>query len=165
MHRAGIVALDEIRRVAVAAKQCLELLVADAREDGRIGDLVAVEVEDRQHSAVADRVDELVGVPGGGERSGLGFAVADDAGDDQVGIVEAGAVGVRQAVAELAALMDGARGFRCDMRADMTGEGELLEELLQALGVLALVRIDLGVGALEIDRPEYARRAVSRARP
>ncbi len=106
--------------------------MADARENGRIGDLVAVEVEDRQHGAVAYRVDELVGVPGSGERSGLGFAVADDTGDDQVGIIEAGAVGVRQAVAEFAALMDGSRGFRSDMRADLAGEGELLEEFLQA---------------------------------
>jgi hypothetical protein len=27
-------------------------------------------------------------VPAGGQRTGFGFAVADDAGDDQVGIVE-----------------------------------------------------------------------------
>jgi hypothetical protein len=62
--------------------------VADAREDGRIGDLVAVEVEDRQHGAVADRIDELVGMPGGGERPGLRLAVADHARDDELGVVE-----------------------------------------------------------------------------
>ena len=81
----------------------------DAREEAGVGDLVAVQVQDRQHRAVARRVEELVRVPAGGERAGLGLAVADDAGDDQVGVVERGAVGVRQRVAELAALVDRAR--------------------------------------------------------
>ena len=106
VHRLGLVALDEVRLVAVADEQALELVVRDAREDGRVGDLVAVEVQDRQHRAVARRIEELVRVPAVGERAGLGLAVADHAGDDQVGIVEGRAVGVRQRVAELAAFVD-----------------------------------------------------------
>ena len=62
-----------------------------------IGDLVAVEVQDRQDRPVGRRVQELVGMPARRQRSGLRLAVADDAGDDQVGIVEGGAVGVREA--------------------------------------------------------------------
>ena len=89
VHLVGVGALDEVGRVAVAAEQRLQFLVADARQDGGVGDLVAVEVEDRQHRAVAHRVDELVGMPGGGERPGLGLAVAHDAGDDQFRVVEA----------------------------------------------------------------------------
>ena len=89
VHHRRIAALDEVRRVAVADEQRLQLLVADAREDRRVGDLVAVEVQDRQHRAVAHRVEELVRVPRRRERPGLGLAVADDAGDDQVGVVEA----------------------------------------------------------------------------
>ena len=89
VHRGRIAALDEVRLVAVADEQRLQLLVADAREDGRVGDLVAVEVQDRQHRAVAHRIDELVRVPRRRERSGLRLAVAHDAGDDQVGVVEA----------------------------------------------------------------------------
>ena len=129
-----------------------------------IRDLVAVEVEDRQNRAVADRVDELVRMPGGGERPGLRLAVADDARDDQIGIVERRAVGVRQAVAELAALVDRARRLRRDVRADVAGEGELLEELLHPLRVFALVRVDLRVGAFEIGGAQHARCAVTRAR-
>jgi hypothetical protein len=34
---------------------------ADARDNRRIGDLVAVEMQNRQHCAVYGRVDELVG--------------------------------------------------------------------------------------------------------
>ena len=89
--------------------------MADAREDGWIGDLVTVEVQNRQHGAVADRIDELVRMPGGGERPRFGLAVADHAGDDELRIVEAGAVSVREAVTELAPLMDGSGRFRGDM--------------------------------------------------
>jgi len=39
-------------------------------------------------------------VPGRRQRAGLGLAVADDAGDDEIRIVEGGAEGVRQRVAE-----------------------------------------------------------------
>ena len=94
--RLGIVAFDEVRAVAVAAQQRLELLVADARQHRRARDLVAVQMEDRQHGAVGDRIEELVRVPARRERTGLGLAVADDAGDEQIGIVERGAVGVRE---------------------------------------------------------------------
>jgi hypothetical protein len=76
------------RLPAAAAEELLELLVADAGEDGGVGDLVAVEVQDGQHRAVGDRVEELVAVPGGGQRAGLRLAVAHHAGGDQVGVVE-----------------------------------------------------------------------------
>ena len=51
----GIVAFDEVRRPAVALEQVFQLLVRDAREHRRVVDLVAVEMKDRQHRAVADR--------------------------------------------------------------------------------------------------------------
>ena len=63
MHQRRIVALDEMRIVAVAAQQLGQFLAADARQHGRIGDLEAVEMQDRQHRAVARGVEELVGVP------------------------------------------------------------------------------------------------------
>ena len=109
VHRLRLVALDEVRRPAAAAQELLQLLVLDARQDGRVADLVAVEVQDRQHRAVGDRVEELVGMPRGGQRAGLRLAVADDAGDDQIGVVERGAEGVAERVAELAAFVDRAR--------------------------------------------------------
>ena len=49
------------------------------------------------------------------------------------GVVERRAVGMREAVAELAALVDRARRLRRHVRADVAREGELLEELLHAL--------------------------------
>lgn len=64
--------------VAVAPKQSRELLVAYPGEDCRAGDLVAVEVKDRQHRAVADGAQELVGVPARRQCICLSFAIPDD---------------------------------------------------------------------------------------
>ena len=96
VHAVRVGALDEVRRVAVAAEQVLQLLVRDAGKDGRVVDLVAVEVQDRQHGAVADRVEELVRVPGGRQRTGFRLAVADHDRDDQVRVVEGRPKGVRE---------------------------------------------------------------------
>ena len=51
-------------------------------------------------------------MPGGGQRAGLGFAVADDAGDDQVGIVEGGPEGMADRISQLAPLMNRPRRLR-----------------------------------------------------
>ena len=163
VHLRGIAPLDEVRRVAVSDEQRLQLLVADAREDRRVGDLVAVQVQDRQHRAVADRVEELVRVPCGGQRSGLRLAVADHAGDDQIGVVERHAVRVGEAVPEFPAFVNRAGRLGRDVAADVAGERELLEELPHAFNVLALVRVDLRVRAFEVGRPEHAGRPVSRS--
>ena len=84
VHRLRLVAFHEIRLVAVAREQVRQLLVADARQHRGIGDLVAVQVQDRQHRAVARRVQELVGMPAGRQRAGFRLAVAHHAADQQI---------------------------------------------------------------------------------
>ena len=112
---------DELVRVVThAAEEVVQLLVGDAGEDRRVGDLVAVEVQDRQDDAVGARVDELVGLPAGGQRAGLGFAVTDDARDEEARVVHDRAVGVRQGVAQLAAFVDGARRLRSEVGRNAT---------------------------------------------
>ena len=120
-------------------------------------------MQDRQHRAVADRIEELVGMPGRRQRPGFGFAIADHHRHQQVGIIKDGAKGVRDAVPQFAPLVDGAWGLRRAVTADAAGEGEFLEERAHTLLILALIRIDLRVGALEIDRCQHARRPVPRA--
>ena len=139
--------------------------MADAREQRRIVDLVAVEIQNRQHRAVTDGIEKFVDVPGSGERPGFRFAVTDHGGDDQVRIVEGRAAGMRQHVAEFASFMNRAGRFGRAVTADAARKRELLEEAEQTFFVLALVRIDFRVSAFEIDRPEHAGRAVTRARP
>ena len=89
-------------------------------------------------------------MPARGERPGLRLAVADDAGDEQVGIVERRAVRVHERVAELAALVDRARRLGRDVARDAARERELPEQPAQPLLVAADVRVDLAVRALEI---------------
>src|SRR5436853_891004 len=102
--------------------------MTDAGQYRRIGDLVAIEVKDRQDHAVAHGVEKLVAVPAGRQRAGLGFAIADDASDEQIRIIESRAIGMAEAVAEFATFVDGAGRLGSDMAGDAAGEGELREE-------------------------------------
>ena len=145
-----VVSLDEVRLVAHALEELLQLVLRDAGEEAGVGDLVAVQVEDREHAAVSGRIEELVAVPAGGERSGLRLAVADDAGDDQVRVVERGPVGVAEGVPELAALVNAARRLGRDMAGDASREAELLEQLPHPIGVLADLRVDLAVSPFQV---------------
>ncbi len=154
---------EEERLVATPAQELRQLVLGNPCEHGRIRDLVAVQVQDRQDGPVRPRVEELVAVPARRERPGLGLAVPDDAGDEQVGIVEGGALGVHERVAELAPLVDRARRLRRRVAGDAAGEGELLEEDLDPLRVLGDVRIHLGVGPLEVGVGDHARPTVPRA--
>src|SRR5262245_1921629 len=103
-------------------------------------------MKDRQHRADADGIEELGGMPGSGQRSGLRFAVTHDYCDEEIWIVECGAEGMRDAVTQLPALVDRTRSLRRAVAADATGKREFFEELQHSLLVLALVRVDLGVG-------------------
>ncbi len=117
-----------------------------------------------QDGAVARRVQELVRVPARrAEGAGLGLAVADDAEDDEPGIVKGGAERVREGVAELSAFVDAAGRLGGDVAGDAARERELLEEKGEAFGVLRDVRVNLAVRALEVDVGHDAGAAVARA--
>ena len=164
VHRCGFAAGDEMRRPAEASQQLLELLPGNAREDRRIGDLVAVQVQDRQHRSVGLGVQEFVRVPCGRERTGFGLAVADHAGDNERGIVEHRAERMTQAVAEFAALVDRAGAFGRRVTRNSAGKRELLEQAPQAVGVAADLRVDLAIGALEVGARDHRGSAVTRSR-
>ena len=150
-----------MRLVAIADEQAVQLFRPDARQDGGIGDLVAVEMQDRQDRAVGRRVEEFVAVPGGRQRAGLGLAVPHHRSDDEIGIVEGGAIGMGQGIAQLAALMDGARGLRRHMARDAAGKAELLEEPLHPALVLGDAGIGLAIGSFEPGIGDHARPAMA----
>ena len=60
VHLCGLVALDEIRPVAVADEQALQLLAGNARQHAGIGYLVAVQVQDWQYRAVLRGVEKFI---------------------------------------------------------------------------------------------------------
>ena len=152
-----------MRLPAVAAHQGGEFLVRDAREKAQLGDLPAVEVEDRQNGPVALRIEVLVAVPARGQRSGFRFAVADRAGDDQVRIVEHGAERVRERVAEFAAFVDRAGRFRRGVARDPAGKRKLAEKPLHSALVAGDVGIDFAIAGFEIGVGDDGGAAVSRS--
>ena len=146
----GVVARDDVGRVPVSLEEMDQLVLADPRKDGRVGDLVPVEMEDGHDRAIDRRVEELVRVPAGGEWSRLGLPVADHAEDDQIRVVEGRTECVDQRVAELAALVDGAGRLRRDVAADPAGEGELAEQPVHPLLVGGELGVHLAGRALEV---------------
>ena len=163
VHLPGLVAGDDHGRVAVAAQEREQVLLRYAPQHGRAGDLVLVEMQDREHRAFTRRVQEADALPRALERRGLGLAVADDAGDDQLGVVERGAEGVQERVAELAALVDRAGCRHAHVARDPARRRELAHELQQPRLVGGDARIDLGVGPLEVDVRHDRRAAVAGA--
>src|SRR6185437_16718186 len=95
-------------------------------------------------------IEELVGMPRRGQRSGLRFAVADDAGDDQVGIVEHRPERMAERIAQLSALVDRARALRRYMARNSPRKRKLNEELSKPGFILADIGIDLAIRPLEI---------------
>ena len=56
----GLVFADIDTKSGKPGQQTFEFPTRDARENGRVGDLVAVQVQDGQHRAIAGRTQELV---------------------------------------------------------------------------------------------------------
>src|SRR5579864_6814242 len=96
--------------VTVGFEELLDVLIAIPAQHGGSGDLVAVQVQDGQHGAVADWVQELDAFPGACERSRLRLTVPDDGDRDEVRVVEDSAKRMHEDVAELAAFMNGTGG-------------------------------------------------------
>lgn len=150
-------ALDEDRLIAKSYEQAAEILVACPRQDRRIGDLVAVEMQDRQHSAVASRIEKLRRMPGRRKRASLSLTVADHAGYNEVRIVERGAEGVDQRISEFAAFVDRTGGLRGHVAGYASRKGKLSEQLAHAIGILRDVGIDLAVCPLKIGVRDHSR--------
>ena len=163
VHHRRIVAFERERLIAVAAHQVFQLRMRNARQHRGIGDLVAVQMQDRQHRAVGCWIQKLVGVPACGQRPGLRFAIAHHAGHNQIGIVERRAVGVHQGVTQLAALVDGARRFRRHVAGNAVRPTELPEQPLDAVTILPDVGINFRIRAFEIRVRDNSRTAVPRA--
>src|SRR5674476_396179 len=133
----------------------------NAGQDSRVADLVAVEVQNRQHGSVSNWVEKLVGLPCSSQRTRFRFTVADNAGDDQTGIVERGSEGMAERVPQLAAFVNRPRRRRSNVAGNPAGERELFEELLQPCLVLGDVRINLTPGAFEVNVTDNRRTAVT----
>src|SRR6516225_11369947 len=89
-------------------------------------------------------------MPTGRQRPSFCLAVADDAGNNQIGVVESGSVGVGNGIAEFATLVNRTGRLRRHVAGDSPWERELGEQALHARFVSRDVRINLAVGSLEV---------------
>ncbi len=161
MHHGRDVAFHEMRFITVTADQIGQFLVADAGEHRRIGDLEPIEMKDRKNSTITRRIQKLVGVPTRGQRTSFRLPVADDAGHDQIRIVECRAVCVDEAITEFAPFMDRPGSFRRDMTRDAIRPGELPKEPLQPVSTALDIRKALRVGPFEIAMRDQPRTAMT----
>ena len=129
MHPLRVLTLDHVRRPSISLEEILELLRGDAGQQCGIGDLVSVQMKNRQHGTITDRVQKLVRMPRGRQRAGLRFAVSNHHAHNQIGIVERRSESVRHAVAQFAAFMDRSGNLRCAVASELAREGESPEEL------------------------------------
>ena len=152
-----------MRLVAVAAQQLRQFLAADPRQHGGIGDLESVQMKDRKYRAIACRIQKLVGVPAGRQGAGFGLAVADDAGDDQIRIVESGTISMDQGIAQFPTFMDRARRFRRHVTGNSIRPGELPEQPMQSAPVTLDRGVSLGIRPFQISVRHDTRTAMAGA--
>src|SRR5215207_2686390 len=60
MHGCGVITLNNERLMTISTHQSQQLFGGNAVQNGGARDLVAVEMQDRQHRAIADRIQNLV---------------------------------------------------------------------------------------------------------
>src|SRR5271157_4865202 len=102
-------------------------------------------------------------MPRRGQWSGFRFAIAHHAGHYEIRVVEHRSERVAERVTQLAAFMDGTRALRRGVAGNSAGKRELQKELAQSGLILADVRINLAVSALQVRVPDHRRAAVSGA--
>src|SRR5712691_8381759 len=121
--------LDEVGRPPVTAEQLFQFLAGDASEQRRVCNLVSVEMQDRQHRPIGGRIEKFVRMPGRCQGSGFRLAIADHAGDDEIGIVERRPERMAERIAQLAALVDRARALWRRVAWNSSGKRKLNKEL------------------------------------
>ena len=150
VHVHRVAALEDVGLVTVTGHQPDDLLVGAPPQHRRARDLVAVQVEDGQHGAVAGRVQKMRALPRARQRARLRLAVTDHRDHEEIGIVEGGAERVNEHVAELAAFVDRSRRGHAHVARHAAWRGELAEEAAHAGAVARDARIDLRVGGFQV---------------
>jgi hypothetical protein len=118
----------------------------------------------RWRMGVGRRVEKLVAVPRPGRGSGFRLAIPDDAGDDQVRVVQGRAERRRQGVAQLPPLVNYAGVSRIEMARKGIGPGKRFQEPRKARPVEGQVREIFGEGSLQVHVGQVGRRPVPRPR-
>ncbi len=112
MHRLRIISFNKQRRPPITAQQLFQLVPPDPREHRRIGDLVTVQMQDREHRPIVHRMQKFIRMPRCRQRSCLRFPITHNTGDNKIGIIQHGAERMTERIAKLASFMDRPRTLR-----------------------------------------------------
>ena len=111
-------------------------------------DLTTIEVEDRKHRPVIDRVDKGIGKPASHQWACFCFPVTNDSRCDGIWIVQDGAGCVGEGVAQFSPFMDGTWGFRSSVGSDTAWEGEDFAEFFETCLGLRDIWKELCIGSI-----------------
>src|SRR6202161_725619 len=100
-----VIAFYEIGIVSVAAVELFEFAVKGSSLDRGPRDFIAIEMQNREHSAIAHRIQKSIRFPVALERTGFRLAVAHYAQYYEIGVIESRAEGVNKRVPQLAAFV------------------------------------------------------------
>ena len=155
-------AFHEMRRPSVAGEKRAQFLVVHRTEDRGIGNLVAVDMQDRQHRAALRGIEKFRAMPCRRRRPGLRLAIADDARDEQAGIVKGRAESRRQRVTEFAAFVNRPRQAGIKVVRKTARPRKRADELFHARGIVRQLGVKFAQASFEIEIREVRRRAVAR---
>ena len=103
-------------------------------------------------------------MPRSSQRSSLGLAVPNHHAHNQAGVIERGPKRVRDAIAQLATLVNRPWNFGRAVTPQLAWKRKRAEQFQHSCFVLALLRVDLGVRPFQIAVRDHGRRTVSRTR-
>ena len=102
-------------------------------------------------------------MPAGGQRPGLRFAIPHHASHHEIGVVEHRAEGMAEGIAQLTALVNGARRLRRNVTRDATRKRKLFEQSPEARFILGDFGVKLRVGPLKVGIADHRRAAMAGA--
>src|SRR5664280_2349587 len=150
MHDLRIVSLDKEGLVPTPGIQGAQIRVAGTSLGSWARNLVTVEMQNRKDCAISHRIEEVDRLPATFEGAGLGFSVANDAGNNQIGIVECGAKRMNQRVTKLTTLMHRIRNVRPAVAGNPARRRELAEHESHPVFIGRDLRVNLSVRAFQI---------------
>ena len=95
MNEGWVCAFHEERIVTSGLQQRFHFVIAGAAECRRPGNLVSIQMQDRQDSAIARGVQIFYPFPRSGERTCFRFAITNHSGNNELGIIESSSECVR----------------------------------------------------------------------
>jgi hypothetical protein len=81
-------AFYEVGFVTTADIESLQVSVTGAALRCRTGDLVSIQMQNRKYSSVTHGVEKVDRFPASFEWARFGFTIADNAGNDEIGVIE-----------------------------------------------------------------------------